>query len=183
MLKVKSVIIGISVVVIVSLLVFLANIGIFFTPVATEMVTGPYTFVYEEFIGDYKESGVVFDRIYKAMEDEGIKTERGIGIYFDDPKVVPADKLRSHCGIIIEEKDLDKVPELEKKFKVGQIEKAESVVVEFPIKGSLSYMIGPMKCYPVMGEYANEKGYNMTTTYEIYDEASKKILFVMGIVE
>ena len=183
MKKVITIILGTFVAVFVASLVFSAYMGMFSTPKATETETGPYTFVYEEFTGDYKKTGPVFDKIYKALEDEGIETTRAIGIYFDDPAVVPADELRSQCGIIIEENDLHKVQELEKKFNVGQIERCDSVVVEFSIKNSLSYMIGPMKCYPVLAKYAQEKGYNMTTSYELYDIPSKKILFIMEIVE
>jgi len=42
----------------------------------------------------------VFDKIYKALEDEGIETTRAIGIYFDDPAAMPADELRSQCGVL-----------------------------------------------------------------------------------
>lgn len=182
MLKLK-IVLGIFLIVLIGVVVFLAYIGVFSTPKATEMTTGPYTYVYEEFTGDYKKSGPVFDKVYKALENEGIKTTRGIGIYFDDPKEVPADKLRSHCGIIIEKNDLNKIEELEKKYKVGHIREHDSVVVEFPIKNMLSYMIGPMKCYPVLMKYAQKKGYKMTTSFELYDEPAKKILFVMEIVK
>ncbi|MBN1621779.1 MAG: hypothetical protein JW871_04230 [Endomicrobiales bacterium] len=167
---------------IIGLISFLFYMGVFSTPEVTEMETGPYTIVYEEFIGDYKKSGQVFERVGKAMEKEGIKTTRGFGIYFDDPKMVPADKLRSHCGLVIEGDNLKMVPELKKKYNIQVIDKSNRIVIEFPIKNMLSYVIGPMKCYPAFSEYSKEKGYKVDSPgYELYDMQSKKILFMMDI--
>lgn len=163
-------------------LAFSAYIGLFSTPKATETVIGPYTYVYEEFVGEYKKSGPVFDKVYYTLRDKGISTTLGLGVYFDDPAVVPADKLRSHCGVVLEEKDLDKLTDLKKRFKAGQFSRSKRLVVEFPIKNGLSYMVGPMKCYPVLMRYAKEKGYKPDAlSFEVYDETAGRILFVMEI--
>ncbi|MDY6968166.1 MAG: hypothetical protein SVR08_05860 [Spirochaetota bacterium] len=182
MSKIKIIII-ILIILLIGIAGFLSYMGIFYTPVPSEKMTGPYTFVYEEFIGDYKKTGPVFDKVYKSLQDEGIKTTRALGIYFDNPAETPEDKLRSHCGIIIEENDLNKVPKLKSKYKVGHIGQHDSVVVEFPIKNSLSYMIGPMKCYPVIVKHAKEKGYKMTTAFELYDQPAERILYIMKIIK
>ncbi len=181
MSKVKIIIL-VSGIIFLGIVAFLGYMGIFSTHAAVERTTGPYTFAYEDFTGPYKDTGPVFDRVYKALEKEGIKTTRGLGIYFDDPREVPAEKLKSQCGSVIEKKDLGRVPGLEKKFKIKKIEKHDSIVVEFPIKNSLSYMIGPMKCYPVLMEYAREKGVKTGIPFELYEMPENKILFIMEIV-
>ena len=173
------ILLGIFLVFFIIIITFLAYMGLFSSPKASEKNIGPYTFIYEEFIGPYKDTGPVFDKIYKALEKHGIKTTLGIGIYFDDPKNVPQDKLRSQCGVIINEKDLSKVEEQGKSYKIGHIERGKSIVVEFPIKNSLSYMIGPMKGYPALTKYIEGKNYTIKNyAFEIYDIPSKKILFV-----
>lgn len=140
--------------------------------------------MYEEFTGAYKDTGPVFDRVYKALQKEGINTTRGLGIYFDDPRKVAEEKLRSHCGSIIEEKDLPKFEKVKAKFKVVTIKKSKSVFVEFPIKTALSYMVGPMKCYPALSKYVKEKGYGMSgNAYELYDMPAKKTFYVFPIKE
>jgi hypothetical protein len=56
-----------------------------------------------------------------------------------------------------------------------------SIVIEFPKKNMLSYMIGPIKCYPALMKYAQEKSYKMAAPYELYN--NEKILYVMEIVK
>lgn len=161
---------------------YLGYLGMFSKPVAAEQKIGPYTFVYEEFIGPYKDSGSVFEKVYNVLKENGIESTKGIGVYFDDPAKVEAEKLRSHCGAIIEEKDYNKLAQLEGLLKKGNLAQKDSIVVEFPKKGILSYMIGPMKCYPILAKYAKEKGYNISDKgIEIYDEPAKKIYFIFQI--
>ncbi|MBU0574485.1 MAG: GyrI-like domain-containing protein, partial [Candidatus Margulisbacteria bacterium] len=129
---------------------FLAYMGYFGTPQVTEQEMGPYTIAYESFVGPYAESGKVFDRLFKSLKTDGVEATRGFGIYYDDPAITPKDQLRSDCGIIIEEQNLKKLAQLKKKYLFMTIPRQKYLVVEFPIKNMLSYMIGPMKAYPAM---------------------------------
>ena len=38
-------------------------------------------------------------------------------------------------------------------------------------------MIGPMKAYPAISKYINERKYKVTLTFEVYDMKKEKILF------
>ncbi|MBN1532618.1 MAG: hypothetical protein JXA20_08150 [Spirochaetes bacterium] len=162
---------------------YLCYLGVFSSPQVSVSFTGPYTFAYEEFVGDYKESGPVFDRVYRALATAGFNTTRGIGVYFDNPAEVPADKLRSHCGVLIDRGDAARINLLEKQFKIGRIGLQRSMVAEFPIKGTLSYMIGPMRAYPALADYAKGKGYGIHVSYEVYDENSKTIYYIVPIAD
>ncbi len=180
--RVLLIIAGIFGVLAVGMLGFAAYIGLFSTPKVTEMMVGPYTYIYEEFIGDYNKSGPVFDKVYNALKEKGIVTTKGLGVYFDDPAVVPADKLRSYCGVVIEKDDLNRISEFETKFKIGKIARNKKMVIEFPVKNGLSYMVGPMKCYPALLKYTRENNYKPDAlSFEVYDEPAQKILFVMEI--
>lgn len=62
------------------------------------------------------------------------------------------------------------------------LERQNALVAEFPIKNTLSYMLGgPMKVYPAFEK--EMKSYNKVPqiSYEIYDIPAKKIIFVMGL--
>ncbi|MFA5104947.1 MAG: hypothetical protein WC527_07225 [Candidatus Margulisiibacteriota bacterium] len=162
-------------------LVFLAYMGVLSKPSVSETKMGPYLFVYEEYVGPYMNSGKIFDKVYKSVKTDGIETEKGLGIYFDNPSKVPADKLRSQCGVVIENKDAAKFAKISKKYKSKKIKAAKNLVVVFPIRNSLSYAVGPMKAYPALMEYAQAKGYKITGTYELYDMQAGKIFFVMEV--
>lgn len=160
---------------------FWAYIGMFSGLPVIEKEMGPYTLVYDSFVGDYKDTGPVFAGIHESLLKDGITTIDGIGIYHDDPAKVPAGQRRSDCGSVLPEKDLSRVPELQQKYKIMILEKKPNMVAVFPVKNMLSYMLGPMKGYAALIDYAKAKGYKMTEPYEYYDMAGKKIYFVMPI--
>ena len=114
----------------------------------------------------------------RKLKSFGLVSSKGFGIYYDDPKATPQDKCRSFVGNIIEKKDFDKIQELKASgLKIDSIPVSNTVVTEFPIKTSLSYMIGPMKAYPAISKYINERKYKVTLTFEVYDMKKEKILF------
>lgn len=173
----------IAAILLVLLLAIMAYMGMIFPLKTYEANMGPFTIAYESFIGPYPQTGPVFSKVFEALKAEGIEATRGLGIYYDDPAVTPAEKLRSDCGMIIEQKDIAKFNRIRHKFNVKRLPAKESIVIEFPIRNAFSYMLGPMKVYPMLAKYAQEKGYKFGMTYEIYDETQKKIFFVMEIVK
>jgi len=125
---------------------------------------GPYNFVYEEFIGPYSQTGQVFDRVHADLEVDGIGTTVGLGIYYDNPAEVESYQLRSELGSIVDEFQMEILPE---EYNSKVIEAAEYAVVKFPIKNTLSYMVGPMKVYPILEEYLGGIS-DMEYTIELY---------------
>lgn len=168
-----------------ALIIYLWNLGAFSTLTAAEKVMGPYTIAYERYVGPYQNTGKAFMNVSNIMKGEGLVVSQNsdsIGIYYDDPKTVAKDQLRSDCGLILNAQDKGKIPALAKKgLKVMTLPKQNCVVVEFPIKSVASYMLGPAKAYPVLMKYAQDKGYTPDKTYEYYDMAGKKIIFTLAI--
>lgn len=162
---------------------FMGYLGMFSKVNVTEQKMGPYKYAYVEFTGPYEKSMPAFDEVNNALTAEGIVSSLGIGVYFDDPKSVAADKLRSHCGSIIETKDYAKLAKLKGKVKTGVFKETNCIVAEFPIKNPLSFMVGPMKVYPAMSKYMLEKGYKGAAGYELYDMPNKITYYFMPIVK
>ena len=182
-MKMLKWLLAIVVVIVLLIIGFLAYMG-FFSPIkAYESKMGPFTIAYESFVGPYAKTGPVFAKVHDALKAEGIKGSRGLGIYYDDPSRVPADKLRTDCGVVIEKSDLSKFNLVKAKFKVKKLAAKDSLVVEFPLRNALSYMLGPIKAYPALTNYAKEKNYQMAMSYELYDEAQGKIFFVFVIAK
>lgn len=135
--------------------------------------------VYEEMTGDYRQSGVVMDRVYYSLlNDYKIETFKGFGIYYDNPQKVETSKLRSELGCILEESDIHRLNELEGNFKIKTYPKGKYVVAEFPYKGKLSVIFGIMKVYPALNKYIKANGLNEEgAIMEIYDTPGKKIIY------
>lgn len=176
-------ILSIAAVIIVALVVasagFLAYMGVFTEVKASEMNVGPYTYVYERFVGPYKDSGAVFHKVYKSLLADGIRTDKAIGIYYDDPGKVPAKQLRSDCGCIIDEKDHSALPKLLEKYQARTLPAGKRLAAEFPYRNRLSYMIGPGKVYPVLMKRVREEGLKVSGAIEIYDMGDRKIIYTV----
>ncbi|MCG8410622.1 MAG: hypothetical protein MI739_04975 [Bacteroidales bacterium] len=146
---------------------------------------GGETIVYENVTGDYKQTGVVMDRIYYALlNDFKIETYKGYGKYFDNPKKVEKSKLRSEAGSIIEENDISKLSELPQIYLVRELAEKKVITTEFPYKGKMSVVFSVMKVYSALNNFAEKNGYSDEgAVTEIYDIPNKKILYRKEIVK
>ena len=146
---------------------------------------GGETLVYEEFIGDYKLSAPVMDRIYYSLlEDHKIETFKGFGIYYDNPRKVEKSKLRSEVGCILEDISEEVIERLAGKYNIRIFPAKDFMVAEFPYKGKLSVMIGIMKVYPAINKFAGENGFAEDGwVMEIYDIPGKKIVYRKEIIK
>lgn len=135
--------------------------------------------IYEDYSGPYKNTKQIQDKLYfRLLDEEQIETFRGFGIYYDNPKEVPKEKLRSKSGCIIEVEDYNKIKKLEEKFNILKFEKGKYVYTEFPLKSQLSILGGVFKVYPKLDQFVKENNYEMKEITEIYDIKSGKILYL-----
>ncbi|GHT50483.1 hypothetical protein AGMMS49982_05880 [Bacteroidia bacterium] len=140
--------------------------------------------VYEDMTGDYGQSGAVTDRVYHALlDDYGIATTQGFGIYYDNPKDVEKSKLRSEVGCIVADLESTTASKLLERFKVKTYPITNCIVTEFPYKGMMSIFVGIMKVYPALAQYAKENGYAGGAVMEIYDVPNKTIIYRQELLE
>lgn len=169
------------VLIIVAIVLFLNYAGFFSKIVIEEKEMGPYVLVYKDHKGDYKETQKIQDDIYYSLLNKyGIKTFKGFGVYYDDPKKISKEELRSIAGCILEESDYNNIEKLkENNFKVIETPKQKSIVVEFPFKNGLSTFIGIMKVYPEINKFVEANRLKQKEIMEIYDVPAKKIIYIM----
>lgn len=154
----------------------------FFSPITLEEKKyGPFTLVYEEYTGPYKDTAKIQnDLYYSLLNKEKIKTFKGFGVYYDNPKKVPAQDLRSIAGCVLEQEDYEKVGYLETNgYKVKNIPEQDCIVVEFPFKNSFSIFVGMAKVYPEIEKYIKDHNLENNEIMEIYDMQNKKIFYSM----
>lgn len=146
---------------------------------------GGETLVYEEYIGDYRNSAIVMDRIYYSlMQNEGIKTFRGFGIYYDDPRKVERNRLRSEAGCILEDPGNEILDNLAGKYNIKLLPAKDFIVTEFPYKGKMSVISGTVRVYPALNKYVKERGFDESGwVMEIYDVPGKKIIYRKEIIK
>jgi hypothetical protein len=115
-----------------------------------------------------------------------VNSTKGVGLFYDNPAKVPESQRRSAVGNVflegVDELTLEKIKD---KLEVIEIKHSRAVVVEYPIKTPLSYMLAPMKVYQEINRYWTNKGYPPETegsfSIEIYDVPSKVTTYIMPI--
>ncbi len=167
---------------IVMIVVFLFYMEMFSQIAINEQIKGPYIFSYVGHVGPYHKVGKVMKELDSKMRELGFNSTDGLGIYYDDPKKTPKDKLRSEVGSIITDDDMNKIEANRDKLDFKTIEKKNYLVAEFPIKNMVSYMLGPMKVYPAFAKYLGEKNIAVPDKgLELYDMTNQKIVFMMEL--
>ncbi|XP_058844692.1 testis-expressed protein 264 homolog [Acipenser ruthenus] len=116
------------------------------------------TIAYKFNQGSYKDSGAVFTESCSI----GPKLS-SIGVYYDDPKQVPAEKCRYIAGSVLsegEEKPSEELLKLYEKygFKIFSFPAVTHVVMTtFPHNTFLSIFLANWRVYPKMGSYIKER--------------------------
>ncbi len=183
-MKTKRVILGIFLLFLTVIIGTFTYYGGFTTISPIIQECGGEKLVYEKMTGDYAQSGIVSDRVYqKLIDDHGIETTKGFGIFYDNPKTEEKSRLRSDVGCILES-DFDKLEALKSDFEVSEYPIGEYLVAEFPYMGIPSIVLGLMKVYPSLEKYVAEKGYESDTpVMEIWDVDNKKITYRKQLIK
>ena len=143
-----------------------------------ERLVWPYVMAYTTFTGPYAQMGPVMDQIAQSLSGAGIMPKQGIGIYYTNP-ADHSGSMRSDIGSVI----ANKIPATSW-YQIQTIKANIRVVIAFPYRNILSYMVGPMKVYPIMNAYMQAKGYNTNVPrIEVYDMKAKQIFFIADIVK
>ena len=175
-MKIALIILGLIVVIIAALFIYYGGLRRVDFSIAKQ---GGETLVYVEQVGDYSKSAGPIDKMYYSLlNEEGIETFRGFGIYYDNPREVEKSRLRSEVGNILEDPDPAILKKLEGKYNIKTLPEKEYIVTEFPYRGKLSVIIGIMKVYPAMNRFVRDNGFDEDGwVMEIYDMPGKKIVY------
>lgn len=150
-----------------------------------EKEVGGETIVFEELTGEYMQSRSAMDGINATLiNEDNVVTTKGFGAFFDNPKKVDKEKLRSEVGRILEREDLSRLPELKKKYKIKKLPREKFIVIEFPYRNKASIFFGLVKIYPLLSKYAVAKGYKEDTAVtEVYDTLKGKISYRKKLIK
>lgn len=138
---------------------------------------GQFTVAYKFGTGPYKNSGDTFTEATCVQP-----TLKCFGVYYDDPRTVPAEELRWAVGSILAEDDAQPDPAVVQRytsydFKIFSFPStSHSVVTSFPFTSSLSVWLANIRVYPAMANYVEEKQLCAHPWLEIYH--SDKIYFM-----
>lgn len=129
--------------------------------------------------GDYSKAGEISNRVFEYLKEKNVESTLGFGIYYDNPRDVKTEELRSFIGCVIAAEDSAKVSFENMRAELYPAKK--HVIINFPLKNELTYSIGPIKVYPQLNKYIQEKNYKTGAAIEIYDVPNKKIIYAMPI--
>ncbi|MCL3782031.1 hypothetical protein EMN47_16715 [Prolixibacteraceae bacterium JC049] len=140
---------------------------------------GGETIVYKKATGHYQQTGKVMNEVYyMLLKQYNIETFKGYARYLDNPKKVEKAKLRSEVGSVVENKDLEKLTNLDSILHIDTIKPQTYITTTFPYKGKISVIMGILKVYAALNKHAAQNGSNSDGAItEIYDIPNKRIIY------
>jgi hypothetical protein len=153
--------------------------GWFDQPVFMEKGRTLYQLIFEKIEGEYQQAGGYTDRMAEWLKQQGIKTSKGFGLYFDHPLEVSRGRLRFIAGQIIEETDFSRLPDLPRTYLAKTFPRQVCIKAIIPYRTRLSPLFGITKVYPALDKKLAERGDDKNPVMEIYDRANKLIVYLM----
>lgn len=127
-------------------------LGAFRSITFTETRTEPSIFLFIKHLGPYKDTGNIFAKLIPLQPTLGLHNMAMMPM--DSPQHVEAAKLRSMVGLLLPasrasevEGILKKISESGLTMSVREIKAARAKHTFFPLRSSLSFMLGPIKVY------------------------------------
>ncbi|NDV46907.1 hypothetical protein D0T49_07585 [Paludibacter sp. 221] len=138
---------------------------------------------YEDVTGEYSQTPQISNRVYSILLNEfGVETYKGFGIFYDNPQDTEQSKMRSEVGCILDGiSDSLLISRIETKLKVKTLPAGQYIATDFPFKGNISIMMGIMKVYPALNKYKKANGMSDAPIIEIYDVPAKKITYLQQV--
>jgi len=142
-------------------------------PIKKDVEIRSLNFLYREVQGPYPESCETFKSMYDLFKSTPMESA---GLFFDNPKDVEAKKCRSELGMLLPQEMADDAAFIrrmteEHGFKLKRIPALRAAVVDFPVRVSFSYMIGPMRVWRML---LKEVPPSTDSVMEIYTDKSHK---------
>ena len=99
-LNLLGLLIGITILVAIGILFVIG----FFNPVSiSKREKGPYKLVYLPHTGPYYQTAKTIKNVKKILQTTALKAGESCALYYDDPKNVPQNKLRSKGGVLVKD--------------------------------------------------------------------------------
>lgn len=121
--------------------------------------------------GPYRNAGNVMQQVSKLAPHL-----KCLGMYYDDPNQVPAEKLRWAVGCIVSEGMAPPDPLLVKQLKtegysLHQLPRAQQAVcASFPFVNTLSILLSVSRVWPAISKYVTEKQLEAYPWLEVYSK-------------
>jgi hypothetical protein len=146
-----------------------------------EQAMGPYLVSYRSFTGSYTLSNSRLTDIYNDLtHNHEVTVLKGFGVFYDKPGTASPEKMRYDLGVVLETKDETILKKLKSTYQIKEMPVQLSIVATFPYVGDGSPLLGALKVYPRLEEYAKENGVTMKPVMELYDLADGIIYYILA---
>lgn len=169
-------ILSVALIALVAIVAILSWYGLFAKVTRTSRTFSSMRFVFQKHRGNYREIGPIMDAVYEHLKAQGMPTTLGAGIYFDNPREVSVEDLRSLGGCILPQGAPS--PTLTPGTFIATLPEVESTLFAFPYKGKLSAILGMLKVYPKISAWFEAHPQLEGPILEIYDVPEKRILYI-----
>ncbi len=149
----KKIVVLIGIVLVAAVVLALWLTGVLQRVEVTAEDMGPFTVVSLDHKGSYRTIVEEITRVEKMLQEKNIRVRSGFGEYYDDPRQVKTEDLRSAGGAVLEETG-GPAPAVSAPFTVRTIGRRSYASASF----TGSPAVGALVVYPKIGEWMKDTG-------------------------
>jgi hypothetical protein len=139
-------------VLVVIVVVAAAYMGAFARIDIAEKESGPFTLVYRDMAaGEMNKVGAITTELNALLEASGVTQRKPLDVFFPDG--------RGEIGFAVEGVPPEILTALAGKARVRQIPAQQCMIVEFPWRNPMSFMVGYFKVDPALADYRGAHHY------------------------
>lgn len=181
-MAVLKVISGVIAALLILNLVFFAYLGGFKQVEVERGAYGPAEIVYTTHRGSYQTIGKSWEKFQAEWEAKGLDRCDSLAVYLDPPDA-PKESLRSVLGCRIDGPAEAEQAKWRAAFPGVMLPRSDALISPFPYKNYASFILAPMKVYPVMQKRMIADGHHGAVAIEEYGVIgeSKQIRIIMPV--
>jgi hypothetical protein len=140
---------------------------------------GPYPIVYRENKGPYDGVKFALHDVYHYLKTKRMQwTTRGIGIFYDDPRMVKPQDLQSIAGCVTD----TMLTNLAAPYKSQVLPKTRAIVGTFRIRSFLSNFTGTEKYYSAKDKFAKKNDCVLAgPVIELFDMGARRVFYIAPV--
>lgn len=137
---------------------------------------------YMAYQGPYGSLGKVWAGFAAQIEEAGLPECDALGLYLDPPET-PPEETRSVLACHMDRLTAQERQVAAEKFAVFTLPRMEVLYADFPFRNDLSYIVGPVKVYPVLSASLEKSGITPPLTIEEYgpETGRETLRFVLPV--
>ncbi len=172
--KPKTVALSIISLLVVAFVILVTYLGAFTHISVQEQAEGPFILLYQESSSSsMKEVGMITSQLDKLLTKQGLSQRQPLDVFYPDG--------HAEIGFAVNSISVEQLSTISLQAKLKQIPVQKCMVVNFPWRNKLSFVVGYFKVNAALNSYRKSHGYQKTEAYVL--NKGNTIVYMQPVVK